>query len=70
MQPLFLYNFDLWMSRGDVDTFAFVIKILNESWIPMYVIMGLFEVHETSGQNMVIQLESLLSNFGLMHCEK
>jgi hypothetical protein len=27
-------------------------------------------VHETSGQNMVIQLESLLSNFGLMHCEK
>jgi hypothetical protein len=30
--------------------------------------VGLYEMHETSGQNMVIQLESLLSNFGLMHC--
>jgi len=63
------YNFDLWMSKGDVDNFALVINFLNESWIPMYVTMGLFQVHETSGQSMVIQLESLLSNFGLMHCD-
>jgi hypothetical protein len=62
-------NFDLWMSKGDVDTFALVIIFLNESWIPMYVTMGLFQVHETSGQSMVIQLESLLSKFGSMHCD-
>jgi len=35
----------------------------------MYVTMGLFQVHETSGQRMVIQLESLLPKFGLMHCD-
>jgi hypothetical protein len=34
----------------------------------MHVIMGLFEVHETSGKSMAIQLESLISKFGLMHC--
>jgi hypothetical protein len=56
------------MSKGDVDTFALVIKILNESWILMYVIVGLIEVRETSGQSMIIQLESLLSNFRFMHC--
>jgi hypothetical protein len=33
----------------------------------MHVIVNLFEVNETNGQSMVIQLESLLSKFGLMH---
>jgi hypothetical protein len=42
-------NFDLWMFKGDGDIFALVINFLNVSWIPMYVTMGLFEVHETSG---------------------
>jgi hypothetical protein len=27
-------SFDLWMSKGDVDNFAFVINYLNESWMP------------------------------------
>lgn len=30
--------------------------------------MGLFEVDETNGKNMVVQFKSLLSNFALMHC--
>jgi hypothetical protein len=42
-----LTNFYLWMSRGGVDTFALVIIFLNEAWVPMHVIVGLFEVHET-----------------------
>jgi hypothetical protein len=29
--------------------------------------VGLFEVNEASGHNMAIQLESLLSKFGLVH---
>jgi hypothetical protein len=33
----------------------------------MHVIVGVFEVNETSGYNMTIQLESLLSKSGLMH---
>jgi hypothetical protein len=34
----------------------------------MHVTMGLFEVHETNDKSMAIQLESLFSKFGLMHC--
>jgi hypothetical protein len=37
------------MFRGGVYTFAFVIKKLNEFSTPMHVIVGLFEVNETSG---------------------
>ncbi len=33
----------------------------------MHVFMGLFEMNETSGHDMAIQFESLLSKFGLMH---
>lgn len=60
-------SFDLWMLKGSVDTFGVVINFLNESWNPMHVTMGLHEMNETSGQNMVIQLQSLLSKLGLMH---
>ncbi len=33
----------------------------------MHVIIGVFEVNETSGLNMSIQFESLFSKSGLMH---
>jgi hypothetical protein len=46
-------SFDLWMSRGGVDTFALVINYLNESWMPQHVTIGLFEVHETTRFSMV-----------------
>jgi hypothetical protein len=54
------------MLKGSVDTFGVVINFLNESWNPMHVIMGLYEMNETSGENMVIQLQSLLSKLGLI----
>jgi hypothetical protein len=53
--------------KGVVDTFALVINFKNESWNPINVNVGLFEVDETNGKNMVVPYESLLSNFGLMH---
>ncbi len=62
-----LTNFDLWMSRGGGDTFVLVIIFLNETWVPMHVIMGLFEVHERSKQSMSIQLQSPLEKYGLLH---
>jgi len=55
------------MFRGVVDTFALVINVLNEFWNPIVVNVGLFEVDETNGKNMVVQSESLLSKFGLIH---
>ncbi len=60
-------NFDLWMSHGNVNTLALVMNFLNEVWVSMHVIMGLFEVHETSRQSMAIQLKSLLEKHGLLH---
>jgi hypothetical protein len=33
----------------------------------MHFIVGLFDMNETNGQSMVIQLESLFSKFGLVH---
>jgi hypothetical protein len=41
-------SFDLWTSKGGMDTFAFVINYLNELWTPMHVIVGLFEMHDTT----------------------
>jgi hypothetical protein len=34
------------MFRGGMVTFALVINYLNESWIPMHVSVGLFEVND------------------------
>jgi len=55
------------MLKGSVDTFGVVMNFLNAFWNPMHVTMGLYEMNETNGQNMVIQLQALLSKLGLMH---
>jgi hypothetical protein len=52
-------SFDLWLCRGVVDTFALVINLLNESWNPIHVIVGLFEIDETNSKSIIVQLESL-----------
>jgi hypothetical protein len=41
-------SFNLWMSRSRVDIFALVINFLSDNWVPMHIIMGLFEVNETT----------------------
>jgi hypothetical protein len=60
-------SFDLWMSKGGVDTFALVINYLYESWMPQHVTIGLFEVHETIGLSIDGKLHSLLEKYDLMH---
>ncbi len=45
-------NFDLWMSKGGVETFALAINHLNDSWTFMHVIIGSFEVHDTTWVSM------------------
>jgi hypothetical protein len=47
-------SFDLWMSKGNIDTFAFVINYFNEACIPRQATMGLFEMHETNGNAMAL----------------
>jgi hypothetical protein len=55
------------MSHGNVDNFALVIKFLNDTWVPMLIIMGLFKVNKMSNQSMVAQLQYLLEKFALLH---
>jgi hypothetical protein len=55
-------NFDLWMFKGNMDTFALIINYLNDSCTPMHVTIGLFEVHETTKLSM-----ALIEKYDLMH---
>jgi hypothetical protein len=55
------------MCKGSVDTFALVINYLNHSWIPHYVTIGLFDIHETMGLSMAGQLSFLFENYDFRH---
>ncbi len=55
------------MSHINVDTFALLINFFNDNWVPMHVIVGLFEVNETTMQFMAIQVQMLLDKIGLLH---
>ncbi len=39
-------SFDLWMSKGGVNTFALVINYLIKTWEPMHIVIEFFEVNE------------------------
>ncbi len=41
-------SFDLWKSCGIVDIFTLVIKFLNGIWVPMHIIVRLFEMSEAT----------------------
>ncbi len=64
---IIVHSFNLWMFRGGIYTFALIINYLNEAWTSRHAIVGLFEVHETSGSVMALQLQSLLEKIGLIH---
>jgi len=51
-------SFDLWMSRGGVNTFVLIINYLDEGWTPRHVTMKLFEVHEITSNAMILQFHT------------
>ncbi len=53
------------MCHSGVDTHVLVINFLSDTWVPMHIIVGLFDVNETIGQSMVVQFQYLLEIFGL-----
>jgi len=53
------------MSRGRVDTFVLVVHFLHHNWEPGHVIIGLFEIIETFGVAMAIQVNEVLTTYGL-----
>jgi hypothetical protein len=61
------FSFDLWMSKGGVDTFVLVINCLDDTWKPRHAIVGLFKVHGTIRNAMALQLQSLLGKIDLIH---
>jgi hypothetical protein len=36
----------LWMSCNNMDIFALIINFLNDTWVPVHIIVGLFEVNK------------------------
>jgi hypothetical protein len=36
----------IWISCGGVDTFVLVINFWSDNWVPMHIIVGLFEGNE------------------------
>ncbi len=60
-------SFDFGMSKSDIDTFALLVNYLDEVWTHVHVTIGMFEVHETIGNSITFQLQTLLENFGLIH---
>ncbi len=59
-ETIIFYSFGLWMLRGGMDTFALVSYYLDETWTLKHTTVGLFEVHETIGNAMVLQQQALL----------
>jgi len=53
-------SFDLWISKGGIDTFTLVINYLSKNWNLVHVIVGLFEVNELTGLCMAQQLPYLI----------
>jgi hypothetical protein len=54
------------MSHASYNTFAMVISFIDSAWQLIHIIVGLFEVHNIAGVNMVEHVKSLLGLFGLL----
>ncbi len=52
-------TFDLWMRKGALDTFVFLISFLTLHWEPKHVTIGLFEVKGITRINLVSKLQTL-----------
>jgi len=58
-------SFDIWMSKGGVDTFFFIVHFLNDKWEPCHVIIGFFETTNTSKNAMAMHVSNVLAKHGL-----
>ncbi len=58
-------SFDLWMSKGAQDIFAFVINFLGFDWQPKQITIGLFEATKINGQTLANKLRKFFGQYGL-----
>ncbi len=47
--PTTMATFDLWMNKGQHDTFVIVINVLSFKWKPWHVTLGLLEANDSTG---------------------
>ncbi len=59
-------NFDLWISKGGMDTFALVTNYMKDFWTTMQATIGLFKIHENTMFSMVRHLCTLFEKYDLM----
>ncbi len=60
-----IMSFDLWMSRGGIDTFVLIVHFLNNKWEPCHVIVGFFETIETIRNVLSLQMNDLFAKHKL-----
>jgi len=58
-------TFDLWVIRGQHDTYAFVVNFLSTNWKPHHVIIGLFEANDITRVGLAKQLKTMFEKFGV-----
>jgi hypothetical protein len=64
---IIIFSFDLWMSKGGVDTFALVINYLDDIWKPKHAIVGNFQSAWNYWSAMALHLQSLLGKIDFIH---
>jgi len=47
------------MSRGGVNNFVFIVHFLNDKWEPCHVTIGFFEIVDTFGSAMALQMNDV-----------
>jgi len=57
-------SFDMWMSKGVHDIFAFVINLLGSDWQPKQVTIDFFEATKITGQKLVNNLTNFFDQYG------
>jgi hypothetical protein len=61
-------SFNLWKSRGGVDTFVFIVHFLNDKWEPCDVTIAFFEILDTSRNAITLQVNDVLAKHGFNAC--
>lgn len=63
---IILVTFDMWMSRCGFKTFFLVVKIVDDEWFPWDIMVGIFEVVDSSRVALAEVIKQLLTEFGLI----
>jgi len=58
--------FNLWMFKAGMDTFVMIVHFLNAQWEPCHIIVGLFEIADTTKSAMALQVIDVLAKHGLI----